>query len=180
MKRNQVLTELYNSRELADLLTKMQPENLREDIKQELFIVLCELPEAKLLGMAESKQLRFFATRVILNMVKSKTSRFYYQFRKQVHVELPDMAGTPDDGDFTLEQFEQDYADKLAATLAAKDKLNWYQQEILEQYILHGSAGKMVKDMQARLGGNCIPKRSILHTVKEATTQIRNQVNKNK
>ena len=59
----------------------MQPEELRDDLKAEVILVVCEIDENRLKQMQETGQLVFFVVRIILNMVKSTTSRFYKKFR---------------------------------------------------------------------------------------------------
>jgi hypothetical protein len=175
-KRNEILTNLYQSKELADLLKKMQPENLREDIKQELFVILCEMPEERILMLEEKKQLKFYTVRIVMNMVLSKKSRFYYKFRKTLTASLPDIAATQAENDFDLDEFENSYAQRILKMNKAIENLHWYQREVLEQYLEHGSAGKLIKDMKEKLGGRYIPKRSILQTVKTAKEEIRAKI----
>lgn len=80
--RDKVLGDLWASPELATALGKMEPFELREDLRQELFLVLCELPEDKLQGLSERGELRWYAVRVMLTMVKSDRSAFYNTHRK--------------------------------------------------------------------------------------------------
>jgi hypothetical protein len=176
--KNKILTELFLSRELDDLLKKMNPENLRDDLRQELFVVLCECSEEKIVRMHEAKQLKFFATRIVLNMIQSKKSAFYYKYRRIIPVELPDSIKVLgyQDTDFSIEQFEADYTQRAAKMNKALSEMYWYQREILEQYVLeHGSAGKMVKDMNEKIGMS-IPKESICATVRKAKEEVRSKV----
>jgi hypothetical protein len=40
MNKNSIILELWESRELKEAIDKMQPEDLREDLRSELFKVL--------------------------------------------------------------------------------------------------------------------------------------------
>ncbi|MFT3679446.1 MAG: hypothetical protein QM791_04185 [Ferruginibacter sp.] len=60
----------------------MEPDHLREDLRQEVILVICELPEEKLLQLHADKVLEFFTVRIILNQVKSNTSPFTKKYRK--------------------------------------------------------------------------------------------------
>jgi hypothetical protein len=59
----------------------MQPEELRDDLKAEVILVVCEIDESRLQQMQETGGLVFFVVRIILNMVKSTTSKFYKKYR---------------------------------------------------------------------------------------------------
>ncbi len=51
MNKNSIILELWESRELKEAIDKMQPEDLREDLRSELFKVLCEMDEERLIDM---------------------------------------------------------------------------------------------------------------------------------
>jgi hypothetical protein len=181
----------------------MQPENLRDEIKQELFLVLCEQPEERIISMHKAGQLRFFSTRIVLNMVQSNTSAFYKKFRKHCLVELTNCFGqesfdtnhdkhnegffmvednhnlsTSQDEELAIQQFEEDFALNIEATQKAINELHWYQRHILERYMQFGSANKFIEDMRTYLPSNIspIPKRTILDTVKKAKENVRARV----
>jgi hypothetical protein len=188
MMKTQILTEFYLSRELSEFLAKMKPENLREDIKQELFLALCEKSDEDIIALHQKKQLKFFAVRIVLNMVQSKKSRFYYKYRKNPTIEfkgyessdfLIDKGIEAAEGLTSAEQFEKEHEQLLARVNTAIDDLGWYAGEVLREYVRHGSAGKMSRDMEDRIGkGLSIAPRSIQDTVKKATTEIRKKIRK--
>ena len=51
MVKNEILTEYWDLKEVNDAFSKMQPEELQYDLKAEVFLVLCEMDEQKLIGM---------------------------------------------------------------------------------------------------------------------------------
>lgn len=57
-----------------------KPEH--KDLIQDLLLELLEMPEEKIVGLYERNQLNYFLTRIIKNNTHSKTSRFYYRYRK--------------------------------------------------------------------------------------------------
>lgn len=81
MTREAVLTKLYSDESIDKAINKMEPDHLREDLKQEIFLVLCEMDEEKLLNIYNKGHMNFFIVRTMLNMIKSKTSHFYFKFR---------------------------------------------------------------------------------------------------
>lgn len=60
----------------------MDPEHLREDLKAEVMLILLEKDERELQDIHRTKGLKFYAVRIILNLIQSKTSRFYKMYRQ--------------------------------------------------------------------------------------------------
>ena len=79
--KSNIIEELYNSKNFNDCINKMDPDYLRDDLKAEVILVVCEMSEERLYQMYESRSLAFFVVRIILNMIKSKTSGFYRKYR---------------------------------------------------------------------------------------------------
>ena len=77
MNRNSIIEKLWNSQELKEAIAKMQPEDLQDDLRSEIFKVLCEMDEDKLVDMYNRNVLRFYLVRTMLNMTQSNTSQFY-------------------------------------------------------------------------------------------------------
>ena len=48
MNRQAIITELYNSADINNAIGKMQPYELQDDLRQEVFMVLCEMEDARL------------------------------------------------------------------------------------------------------------------------------------
>lgn len=80
--RDQVISELWRSPDVAAAIAKMEPVALQDELKQELFLVLCEMDEAKLQALSERKELRWYMVGVMRNMVMSDRSTFYNTHRK--------------------------------------------------------------------------------------------------
>jgi hypothetical protein len=188
--KNKILTALYQSKELADLLNKMNPEHLREDLKQELFLALTETPESKIIALHEKGQLRFYACRIVLNMIASNTSPFHKKFRQCVLSFMDDLPHPEEREEesrsFGLNQAfatdfneveEKEYQHNALLTAVNKclDEMPYYEQNLFKAYVEAGSAGKMIKAMKQQTG-HYIPKRSILVTVKKVKDQIRKEV----
>ena len=85
--KNQIIEELYNSREFNDCINKMEPEHLRDDLRAEVVLILLETDETKIRQLHEKGELKFYTVRIILNLIKSKTSAFFKKYR-QLTVEI--------------------------------------------------------------------------------------------
>lgn len=135
----------------------MEPAHLREDLKSEVALILCELDEARLLDIYKTGGLTYYAVRIILNLIQSNTSPFYKKFR-QVFSQVSEATHEEDekvnsevknyvsllthDEDFDIrlsrEQLEQ-------TIMGYVEELYWYDKEILKLYLELGSYREIEK-----------------------------------
>lgn len=80
--REAVIHELYVSKEIAAYLRKMNPEALREDLKQEVFIVLCGMDTDRLQSLHNAGMLVNYTIGCMSRMIMSGRSSFYNTYRK--------------------------------------------------------------------------------------------------
>lgn len=80
-ERHKIITDLFRSKELSECIAKMHPTHLQEELRSEVFLVLCELPEDRLNAMHSEGRLGYYALRTIMNMAHSSTSSFFKMFR---------------------------------------------------------------------------------------------------
>lgn len=80
--KEKILSDLYRSKDLEDLIQKMNPAHLRDDLKQELFVILCSKSESIITSLYQKSQLRYYVTRVVLNMIQSSSSPFHKMYRQ--------------------------------------------------------------------------------------------------
>lgn len=90
MVKNKILAEYWTLKEVNDAFAKMHPEELQYDLKAEVFLVLCEMNEEKLIGLYERNELKFYIVRIMLNMIKSDRSTFYKNYRNYTEFIDPD------------------------------------------------------------------------------------------
>ena len=53
MSRDEILSEFWESKSVNEAFEKMQPVELQADLKAEVFLILCEMDESKLIGLYE-------------------------------------------------------------------------------------------------------------------------------
>jgi hypothetical protein len=162
MVKNEILTQYWTSKEVNDAFEKMQPEELRYDLKAEVFLVLCEMNEEKLIGMFERNELKFYIVRIMLNMIKSDRSTFYKNYRN--YTEFTDQDFVIDDYDKTS-MFE-----KLEENM---EGLHWYNKEILKLYAIDFK--KNAKELSRKTG---IPYMSIVRTINKTKKQMKTNIRK--
>ena len=162
MVKNEILAQYWTSKEVNDAFDKMHPEELQYDLKAEVFLVLCEMNEDKLVGMYERNELKFYIVRIMLNMIKSDRSTFYKNYRN--YTEFVDQDFISDDYDRT-NMFE-----KLEANM---DGLHWYNKEILKLYAIDFK--KNAKELSRKTG---IPYMSIIRTINKTKKQMKTNIRK--
>lgn len=132
--RQEIIADLYVSKDVKNALSKMQPISIREDLKQEIFVILCNLSEEKFWNLVNNNALKFWFARTMLNLIYQSrpTESFFKNFRAKFEC-LDDFNSLPEvlsDVEYN-EALEQTYT-KLEASV---NDLHWYEQGILEIYI---------------------------------------------
>ena len=179
MNKSKIIEELYLSKNFNDCINKMQPEELRDDLKAEVILVVCEIDEKRLQQMQETGQLVFFVVRIILNMVKSTTSRFYKKFRitndelkeSYTFVDIRDEEATEQEHIYDLTENEQRKQREELEDLAIEkiNTLDWYESELLKLYVKHGNYRAIETVTQ-------IPFSSVYKTIQGSIKKIRYQL----
>jgi hypothetical protein len=163
MVKNKILAEYWTLKEVNDAFAKMHPEELQYDLKAEVFLVLCEMNEEKLIGMYERNELKFYIVRVMLNMIKSDRSNFYKSYRN--YTEYVD-----NDTEAIVDFDKLDLVDKLEKNL---EGLHWYNKEILKLYAIDFK--KNAKELSRKTG---IPYMSIVRTINKTKKQMKTNIRK--
>lgn len=161
MTRITIIEKMYLDKDINQAIGKMQPVELQDDLKQEIFLVLCEMEDTRLIGMWESGYLKYFVVRTMLNMAKSDRSTFYNQFRK-VFTEYSDNHDTADDADYS-----EELDHKLKKSM---DVLHWYEKEILRLYSENGqNILKLSRETK-------IPYRSLFKTIRKVKSLLKYKI----
>lgn len=194
MSRNEIIADLYNSREFKETILKMNPAHLQDDLKSEVMLILCEKEENEIISIYESGGLKYYTVRIILNLIQSSTSPFYKKFRQQsydlsilrdqtsydVASELSD---STDVNNIELSKFalrymssQEEDAESInykqtieCLALNEIDNLYWYDKEIIKLYLKLGN----YRAVEAETG---IPWESIYKTVQKACKKIKLKV----
>lgn len=176
MKSSKLIEEYYNNKELITFFKNIANE-WWEELRQDVFLTLCEYDENKIVEMQSKKYLKFFIIRIALNQFRSKTSKFYYQNIKNNNLGI---ALTNDDmienADAILysnliydTQGETAYDIVEAKIVSAEksiEKLRYFEREILKLYLELGTYKKVSEDTG-------IPIRTIANGVKNAIKNVK-------
>lgn len=85
MTKFEIVEELAKNRVIENIITNVAQnpkEDTLKDLSQMLYEDLLMKDDEKVIQLYEDGQLQFFITRMVLNSINSKTSRYYYMFSK--------------------------------------------------------------------------------------------------
>lgn len=166
--KNQIIAELYESREFNECIGKMEPEHLRDDLRAEVILILLETDEQRLIAIHEAGALRYYTVRIIINLIQSKTSYFYKKYRQQF-VELNDTGRgfrAEEETDIEERATREDMEEQAMREI---DNLYWYNSGIVKLYLKLGTYRAIEEDTG-------IPFPSVYKTVQKSFKEIREKV----
>lgn len=163
MNKAQILTELYNSLKLNEMLSKFNAGGGNEDLKSELFAVLCEKPEDKLIELHTNGQLMYFATGIVQRMIFQKGSRFQRMYRASVYEYTDSMLSEPDDTSALDKEKQIEAIEKGIGTL------HWVEQTMLGLWQNQGDMISISRKTE-------IPYRQVQRIMKNAKTKLMSEV----
>lgn len=86
-KKQSIINEFAKQKKIEELvynITKTSSFEL-DDLIQDIYMFLLEYDAEKICKLNENKQLIFFIVRMIYNNYFSKTSRYYYKYKKFIN-----------------------------------------------------------------------------------------------
>ena len=162
MLRNKIITEFWESKSVNEAVEKMQPVELQADLKAEVFLILCEMEEEKLIGLYERNELKYYMVRIMLNMIKSDRSSFFKNYRNYVELLENDVEVVETDPSETYEKIELHL-----------QNLHWYNRELFKLYALDFK--KNAKELSRKTG---IPYMSIVRSINKTKAEIKKNIKK--
>jgi DNA-directed RNA polymerase specialized sigma24 family protein len=151
---------MYEDPDIAEAIGKMDPPDLRDDLRQEIFLVLAEMDEALLIQRYNEGWLRYYIVRTMLNMIKSDRSTFYNRFRRGFE-ELGDI------GERMQDEGQEEAEQSLEGHLS---QLHWYERKLIEIY---SENGRNVAKISRETG---IPYRSLFKTIKKTKALLKTEI----
>jgi len=183
MTKDEALTEVYKSEEIRQVMLKIQPEHLRDDLKQHVFLLLLEKPDGFVESLIGEGKLRNYIVKVICQLVNFKEDKFHRVARRGTEI-LTDFSIVYEEAeeDFTQSQIQRrfteieqnDEAERQARELEQScalelGKVYWYNQALLKLYIDLGS----YRAVSEQTG---IPTKSVFNAIQIAKNQIKTNV----
>lgn len=137
MRKNEILTELFQSEEFDKMLLKvMRKDSIYfDDFKQDLFLILCKIPDTTDDGrgiedMYERCELDFFVFSIIRNNIRSETSPFFRTYKK--NRDKHHKYDLQENDLITELDLKEDF--NVLNYCRENRVLEWYEEEILSQY----------------------------------------------
>lgn len=85
MTKHEAVGELARERFVERVLSAVARHSLTpsmKDLAQNIYAALLGQPEERIAGMAARGELRWFVARMVVNQYRSKTSPYYYTYRR--------------------------------------------------------------------------------------------------
>ena len=156
--RSDILVEFWQSHEVNEAISKMHPIELQDELKSELFLILAEIPEEKLIDLYNKKQLRFYVVRIMLNLVRSTDHKFYKKFRNFVEYQ-------------PIEKTEVEQMDVTSFVREHYEGLYWYEKEIFRLYTFEFDCN--AKKLSIATG---IPYISVIRTLNKTKKELKSKI----
>lgn len=172
MNRNEIISSLYNSKEIAQALRKMQPPQLREELRKEIFLALCSISDSKFWAIYNNNGipgLKFWLVRTMLNLVYSTgmNQPFFRHFRQRNEEFSPNHH----DANYDLfEDKELNIKERLYKQVEeGRKSLSWYENNLLDTYVELGF-NQMEVTRKTK-----IPYQSVIKTIVIIKKKLRDQ-----
>lgn len=165
MTRHEIIVQLWEDADIRQAIGKMQPVDLQDDLRQEMFVVLCSLQEDRFMEIYRNGALKYYLIRTMLNMIKSYRSTFYKKFREPFVELLENYSGHVEISAIFAEE------QQTSNVVECVEALPWYDRELLKLYAEDKNIAKLSKDTR-------IPYRSLFKTITKAKIKVRKAMQK--
>ena len=132
-----IISQLWSDPKLNEMLSKFNAGAGQDDLKSELFAVLCEKDNDFICDLWSKNQLLFYCTGIVQRMIFQPGNRFHRRYRTQSYEFTEAILNTTD------EVYNAEKEKKLQDLEAAMDKdLHWVEKSMVK---LHQDLGSMEK-----------------------------------
>lgn len=122
---------IVNDSKVNDLIGKIKPVDLQDDLRQELYLAVLTTDCDKIIKLRASNELTAYVLKIVCNMVFSKTSKFYYQFRKSDSHKAIEYLSTLSDTPI----IKTDSVTRYLEQKKTIDAVNWHEVTIFNKYV---------------------------------------------
>lgn len=131
-EKNKLLSCLYKSKKLNDSIRNLSKKNhvgkeLSQELKSELFLILCEKNEIDLFEIYANGYFDYFVIKILTNLIKGVRNKFQRTIRMEIQNRSNSDTFDPED-----KPEGSSYDAKQIETLV--QKLNWFQREVIHLY----------------------------------------------
>lgn len=92
---------------LMNIIKRHQLSDYEEDLAQDIYLTLLKDPDEKIISLYEKNQSNYYISRLLSNNVNSRTSRYYYLYRRfRLNSEPIRYVDDRDDDDDDTEEYD--------------------------------------------------------------------------
>lgn len=153
-------------------------KTIADDLLHECILAMYKYPKEELEFIKKDGKLFFFGARIMANMYHSKTSRFYYKYRKiYEHIYFTD--GNENETFISTLYNEGVDIERLELIDKILDNIYWYDRELFKLYYFGEINGKRysLSSLAKQTG---ISRKSIFNTIDNVRKLIRQKLDDNK
>ena len=155
--REQIINDLYNSPDLISAFKSKAPTGTWEDLRQEVFLLLCQIPDERFLELYNKNVLKYYIVRITLNLTRHKRSKFLKEFV------------TKEDDITDYEFKEEEKQDTLIDFETLTNGYHWYAKELFKLFIESRNIKEMAKDLK-------IPYTSLVKAIRATKKKLKKQI----
>lgn len=84
MTKNEVIEKISNEKMVEEIVHNIAQTNNNNtrDLVQDVYLILLETDEDKIIKLYVNKQMKFYITRIVMNQYNSTLSPYYMKYRK--------------------------------------------------------------------------------------------------
>lgn len=157
MTKSKIIEDVYISSWFNEAIGKMHPEDLRDDLKQEVIIALYGLEDERVYNLHTQGFLKFWCIRVMMNLIKSDTSPFFKMYRNFTELSQRETR------DHSYEETKFDVNDVFE-----NDRDSLFERDVLVEYAQ--TFNKNLSEMSRVTG---IDYKSLIRVLKNAKTKAK-------
>jgi hypothetical protein len=138
---NEIVLKIYNHPDVIRLISKINPKELRDDLRQEIAVSLLEQPCVRISGMFAKGELLKYSMKVCWLMATSKSSVFYTKYKKTDLIKAVEYFKSQQE----LPEIPIDLATKASQILSEKTNTIYEDHEVrvFNKFVEFGSSRKV-------------------------------------
>jgi hypothetical protein len=166
--KDKILIEVATSDWLKHAAKNICPLH-HEDLQQHLLLILCEMPDYKLIDLHKNGYLKYFCIKVMFNQTKSPRQAFNKLFATigEYDVYVLDLQDLQEINNLEYKITKENQLQTIEKVVS---KNQWYEREIFTQWATGNSARSIHRQTKISL-------REVLRVIKEIKEQINNEYN---
>ena len=167
MLATELLTEIYSSQEVKEVILKLKPDHLQQDILQHTFCELFQKPDEFIIDLHARGKLKSYIVKILYNSATYHRTTFEKEQGKGHQKEMPtDFCSNSKYEVIKFVDEEKERQQEYSDIACAVSKVYWYKADLIKLYAELGT----YKAVSAKTG---IPISSVFKTIKEAITEIK-------